>query len=165
MRPLGLSCFIPVLLGVIGLDQYTKWLIQHFFILYESREVYAGFFNLVYYTNNGAAFSMFAGQPTLWRQVFFIGVSVAALIAILFAYRRYARINGWYTVALALISGGAAGNLIDRLRLGCVVDFLDFYFGRYHWPAFNIADSAITVGVGLFLLVSIFSDHRQGAKP
>ncbi len=125
------------------------------FHFYDSLEVIPGLFNLTYLTNTGAAFSLLAGSPALWRQVFFIGVAVAALAVIGILYRKLARDNRWYGVSLALIAGGAAGNLIDRIRQGAVIDFLDFYLGHHHWPAFNLADSAITVGVGIFLLLHL----------
>ncbi len=160
MKPLGLLLFAGITGAVIALDQWTKWLIVHTFTLHEAHVVFPDLFNLVYYTNNGAAFSLLAGQPAIWRQTFFISITIIALIVLLFAYRSYASINGWYRIALGLIAGGALGNFIDRIRLGYVVDFLDFSLGGHHWPAFNVADSAITVGVALFMLVSVFSQNN-----
>ena len=155
-----MTAFLLVILAVVGLDQASKlWIVQHF-ALYESREVLPGFFNLTYLTNNGAAFSILAGQPALWRQTFFIGAASVALVLILIVRRGYASQSGWYNLALALIAGGAIGNLIDRIRLGHVIDFLDFHVGASHWPAFNVADSAITVGVVLFILRNLVFDRR-----
>ncbi len=152
------TCFVLVVL----LDQLSKIWVDHHFILYESREIIPGFFNFTYLTNTGAAFGLLAGHPSRLRQFFFIGVAVIALSAIFFIHRKIKGISRWYTVGLALIGGGAVGNLLDRIRLGSVVDFLDFYIGSHHWPAFNVADSAITVGVAVILLTNvIFSGKEQ----
>jgi signal peptidase II len=152
--------FFTVILAVVCLDQATKfWIMQHF-VLYESRVVIPDFFNLTFLTNNGAAFSILAGQPALWRQVFFVCAASAALVCIWIAQGSYGRRSPWYTVALALIAGGAIGNMIDRLRLGYVVDFLDVYIGSSHWPAFNVADSAICVGVLLFIVKNLLFDRE-----
>ena len=152
--------FFAIIGTVVGLDQATKlWIVRHFALL-ESREVIPGLFNLTYLTNNGAAFSILAGQPAVWRQAFFIAAASAALVMIWLGQRSYGRTSRWYSVALALIAGGAIGNLIDRIRLGFVVDFLDVYVGSYHWPAFNVADSAITVGVLIFLFYNLMFDRQ-----
>lgn len=160
IRP-SLLLFITIIIGVVAADQLTKMYIVQAFTLYESMEVVPGFFNLTYLTNNGAAFSMLAGQPALWRQVFFISTAIIALVIVVIAWRSYSRESEFYTVSLALVAGGAIGNLIDRVRLGAVVDFLDFYIGSHHWPAFNIADSAITVGVTFFIVTSIVIEGRK----
>jgi len=154
--------FVILIILVIVLDQLSKLWIVGNFSLYESLPLIPGFFSLTYLTNTGAAFGILAGQPALWRQVFFVGVALVALVAIYFMYRRLRNDSAWYEVALAFIAGGAIGNLIDRIRLGSVVDFLDVYIGTHHWPAFNVADSAITVGVTIFLVMSIFFDEKQG---
>jgi signal peptidase II len=153
--------FCVIIVAVIGLDQATKLWIMHHFVLQESRVVIPDLFNLTYLTNNGAAFSILAGQPALWRQVFFIATASAALVCIGIAQRSFGSRSNLYTLALALIAGGAIGNLIDRIRFGFVIDFLDVYVGTYHWPAFNIADSAITVGVTLFILKNLLFDRQQ----
>lgn len=142
---------LSILWGVVALDQATKWWIMESFRLHELREVIPGFFNLVYLHNSGAAFSLLASAEGTWKEWFFIAVAVGALAFILVLFKQYCLKNRAYTVALGLIAGGAVGNLIDRLRFGSVVDFLDFYLASYHWPAFNVADSAICIGVGLFL--------------
>ncbi|ADW18534.1 lipoprotein signal peptidase [Desulfobulbus propionicus DSM 2032] len=156
--------FFTVILTVIGLDQATKFWIMHHFVLHESRVVIPDLFNLTYLTNNGAAFSILAGQPALWRQVFFIAAAGAALVFIWIAQRSFGRRSMAYTLGLALIAGGAIGNLIDRIRFGFVIDFLDVYVGTYHWPAFNIADSAITVGVILFIVNNLLFDRQQSER-
>ena len=152
--------FVGIILAVVSIDQATKFWIAHHCVLHESTVVLPGFFNLTYLTNNGAAFSMLAGQPALWRQVFFMGAAGAALVFIWLAQRSFGRNSVLYTVALALIAGGAIGNLIDRIRFGFVIDFLDVYVGVHHWPAFNIADSAITVGVTLFIFNNLVLDRQ-----
>jgi signal peptidase II len=152
---------LAIAAGVVALDQLTKFWVLSSFHLYESREIIPGFFNLTYLTNTGAAFGFLAGKQGTLRQIFFVGVAVAALLAMGYFYRTLKDHSLLYTVAIGLICGGAVGNLIDRLRLGSVVDFLDFFIGRYHWPAFNAADSAITVGVGLFLLASLLEGKKE----
>jgi len=138
--------------AVVILDQATKLLVQRAFRLGESLPVLPGVFNLTYVLNPGAAFGLLAGAAAAFRGPFFIAVSVLAIAVICYYHARYARGYPLPTVGLALILGGALGNLIDRLRVGMVIDFLDFYLGAYHWPAFNVADSGITVGVGLLLV-------------
>jgi len=138
--------------AVVILDQATKLLVQRAFRLGESLPVLPGVFNLTYVLNPGAAFGLLAGAAPAFRGPFFIAVSVLAIAVICYYHARYARGHPLPTVGLALILGGALGNLIDRLRIGMVIDFLDFYLGAYHWPAFNVADSGITGGVGLLLV-------------
>ena len=155
--------FFAIILTVVCADQASKvWIVQNF-ALYQSLPVIDGLFNLTYLTNNGAAFSILAGQPALWRQVFFVTAACAALVFIGIAPRSFGRQSRVYSTALALIAGGAIGNLIDRIRLGYVVDFLDVYIGSYHWPAFNVADSAISIGVTLFIIKNLLFD-RQAPK-
>jgi signal peptidase II len=153
--------FLAIIAAVVLADQLTKYWVFTTFALHESREVIPGLFNLTYLTNNGAAFSILAGQPAIWRQVFFTGAACVALVAIFLAQRSYGRQHSLYSLGLALIAGGAIGNLIDRLRLGFVIDFLDVYAGTSHFPAFNVADSAITVGVTLFIVVNIILERRM----
>jgi signal peptidase II len=154
------SYYLPLVLAVI-LDQLTKFWILRSFELYESREIIPGFFNLVYVTNTGAAFSMLAGVDSPWRHYFFLGVGVVACAGLTFAHYRFRAAHRLYPLALGLIAGGALGNLIDRLRYGAVIDFLDFHLGGYHWPAFNVADSAICVGAVLFLIVNIIEEKQK----
>jgi len=155
---LVLSLFI--LLFIIALDQYTKILTVNSFALYESLEIVPGFFSLTYLTNKGAAFGFLAGVDSAWRHYFFLILASVALVLLLGAWFRLRKEHRFYGPALALIAGGAIGNVIDRVRLGAVVDFLDFYVAGHHWPAFNVADSAILVGVVLFLL-SNYLEERQ----
>ena len=155
-----MTYFIFAVVTVIA-DQLTKSWVLSSFQLYESREVIPDFFNLVYVTNTGAAFSMLADVNSAWKHYFFLGIGGVAVIGLTIARFRMRKENSLYGVALALICGGAVGNLIDRIRFGSVVDFLDFHLAGYHWPAFNIADSAICVGAGLFLVVNILESRKQ----
>ncbi len=158
--------FIPVGIAasVVIIDQLTKLWIMINFGLHEQQNVVPGFFNLVYVTNTGAAFGFLAGSKSWLRQIFFVGVGAVALVVIVYAYGHLKKQGRMFVYALGLIGGGAIGNLIDRLRFGSVVDFLDFYLGGYHWPAFNVADSAITVGVGLFMLGTLLQHIKEGQK-
>lgn len=156
--------FATLVALVVLCDQASKWWVVSHFSLYESVAVLPGYFNLTYLTNTGAAFGFLAGQPALWRHVFFVTIALVALCVILLLYLRLRRDSFFYELSLALIAGGALGNLIDRVRLGSVVDFLDFYIGRHHWPAFNVADSAITVGVTIFLVYSLFFEEKNKNK-
>ncbi|HEU5394836.1 MAG TPA: signal peptidase II, partial [Candidatus Methylomirabilis sp.] len=148
---------------VVILDQATKLLVQRTFRPGESLPVVPGLFNLTYVLNPGAAFGFLAGAAAAFRGPFFIAVSVLAIVIICYYHARHARGRPLPVVGLALILGGAVGNLIDRLRVGMVIDFLDFYLGTYHWPAFNVADSAITVGGGL-LLVDMLQERRGNGQ-
>ncbi|WP_151445605.1 signal peptidase II [Lacisediminimonas profundi] len=131
------------------LDQLTKITIVQMFSYGESRTI-TGFFNLVLAYNKGAAFSFLAGQDG-WQRWLFTGIAAAAVVFILYLLRRNAA-QRLFCMALALILGGAIGNLIDRVIYGHVIDFLDFHVGGWHWPAFNVADAGICVGAALFIL-------------
>ena len=155
--------FLIILISVI-VDQLTKIWVANSFTMHESLEVIPGFFNLFYTVNKGAAFSMLAEVDSPWRHYFFVSVGLAAVIGLTVVYYQTRKQGRLFGVALALICGGAVGNLIDRIRLGYVIDFLDFYIQSYHWPAFNVADSAICVGVGLFLLVNFLQGKDKEEK-
>jgi signal peptidase II len=145
--------FLAVTFLVILLDQATKAWIISTMRLYDSFAVIEGLINITHVRNPGAAFGFLATAPPMFRYLFFLTVTVAAIILILH-YLRVSRIEETSMVsALALILAGAVGNLIDRVRFGEVVDFLDVYVGSYHWPAFNVADSAITVGAAILIVV------------
>jgi signal peptidase II len=145
--------FLAATFLVILLDQATKAWIISTMRLYDSFAVIGGFFNITYIRNPGAAFGFLAGASPLFRYIFFLAVTLAAILFILH-YLRVSRIEETPLVsALALILAGAVGNLIDRVRFGEVVDFLDVYIAGHHWPAFNVADSAITVGAAILIVV------------
>lgn len=133
---------------IVVIDQITKYVIVQKFALHEALYV-TSFFNIVRVHNTGAAFSMFADAAG-WQRWFFVCIAIVASMWIVWLLRRYPR-QVLFSFALSLILAGALGNLIDRIWLGAVVDFLDFHaFGR-HWPAFNVADSAISCGAVLLI--------------
>jgi signal peptidase II len=137
---------------ILVLDRWTKALILDRFDLNESVPVIDGFFNITYVRNTGVAFGIFSSISSPVKSILLsVFTAFAAVAVITYSYRSPVR-NRLLQVALALILGGALGNLYDRLAYGYVVDFLEFYLGSYHWPAFNVADSAITTGVILLAL-------------
>jgi|LakMenEpi03Aug12_release.lakeMendotaPanAssembly.Ray.scaffolds.fasta_scaffold137242_3 signal peptidase II len=144
-----------VSIGLI-LDQWSKGLVLKKFSWGESIPVIPGFFNFTYVRNKGAAFGFLHSAPESFREPFFLAVPVIAIFVLGYLFYRLRpdeKLSAW---ALSLIVSGAAGNLIDRVRLGYVVDFIDFYLDSWgHWPAFNIADSAIVVGVSLLFIQSL----------
>ena len=153
--------FLAITVLVILLDQATKAWILATLRLHEGFPLIDGFFSIVHVRNPGAAFGFLAAAPPLFRSLFFLAVTVAA-IALILHYLRVSRIEEPSLVsALALILAGAVGNLVDRIRFGEVVDFLDVYIGSYHWPAFNVADSAITVGAGVLMAVLLRRRKEQ----
>lgn len=153
--------YILILLVLLGLDQLSKQLIVSSMHMYEVHQIIPGFFNLVYVTNKGAAFSILASVDSPWRHYFFVAVNIAAFIGLSIAAWKMAGQHILYRVSFALIAAGAVGNLIDRLRYGAVVDFLDFYVGDYHWPAFNVADSSICIGVAVLFVLNIVEIKKE----
>lgn len=149
---------------VIALDQITKTAIVTRFVMHESYPVINGLFNLVYVMNPGAAFGFLANASETFRYIFFTGITIVALLLILY-YLVRSKPRSLITVcALTLIFAGAVGNLIDRLRFGAVVDFLDVYLGFTalpHWPAFNVADSAISIGAVL-MIWDMIANRKKG---
>ncbi|ABL01189.1 signal peptidase II [Pelobacter propionicus] len=147
-------------ISVVGLllDQASKLYIHRSMELFQSIPVIDGFFNIFYIRNRGAAFS-FLSQAS-WRLPFFIAVSLIASAVILVAFGRLRNDQKLAQASLAMIFSGAVGNLIDRVRMGEVIDFLDVYWGNHHWPAFNVADSFICVGVALLALDMLREERR-----
>jgi len=143
---------------VIALDLYTKHLIQQAFAYGEHLKI-TTFFDLVRYHNTGAAFSFLADAGG-WQKWFFTAISVVASVVIVYLIHQNPK-NKFYCFGLALVLGGALGNLYDRLTLGYVVDFLLVYYQDWYWPAFNVADSAICVGVGFLLLDAIKNEKAD----
>ena len=143
------AAWVGLALVIALADQGTKQLIGSLLAAGENRAV-TGFFNLVLVSNRGAAFSLLSNAPG-WQRELFAGIAVAASVLIVVLLARHCA-DRLFCAGLALILGGALGNLWDRIVLGHVVDFLDFHALGYHWPAFNLADSAITVGAALLIL-------------
>ena len=156
-RGRSLRPWLAIAAAVIVLDRVTKAVVQGRFEPGERLQV-TGFFDLVLVFNRGAAFS-FLSDAGGWQRGFFIAVAVAASVLIVYLLRKHAD-ERWFAFGLALILGGALGNLWDRVVLGHVVDFLLFHYRGWHWPAFNVADSAITVGA----IVLVVDGLRGGGK-
>jgi signal peptidase II len=134
---------------VILLDQSSKQLVESMLTLYESVRV-APFFDLTLLYNKGAAFSFLSDQSG-WQRWFFISLAIGVSLGLTVWLYRLTAAEKWVAVAVSLIIGGAIGNVIDRVLFGQVIDFLHFHIDQHYWPAFNIADSAITLGVGLMI--------------
>ena len=144
-------------LAVVVLDQASKDLVLQNISPGEMVAVVPGIFNLTLNFNPGVAFGLFASMPEAQRQIAIGFTTVLALSVVAYLFMRDFRHDLKAQVALSLVVGGAIGNLIDRLQHGHVVDFLDFYWRSYHWPAFNLADSSICVGVTFLVLYSLLS--------
>ena len=151
-------------LGVLILDQWTKLLVLEKLPLYRRVVVIPGFFNLTHVRNTGGAFGIFGGEKGGLGSFLFVAISFAAILSIFFFFKRLGNEGRTLRFPLALVLGGAVGNLIDRLRLGEVIDFLDFYVSFYHWPAFNVADSAICLGIALMAFELLVQDHKKSEK-
>jgi signal peptidase II len=146
-----------IALFVIVLDRLAKLVVEHKIPLHDGIQIIPGFFRLTHLENRGAAFGLFADSPSPWKIGALVLFSVIALVvvsALLWKNSHTISITG---IGLALILGGAVGNLWDRLTAGHVTDFLLFYIGRYQWPAFNVADSAIVVGATLLVYEIVFT--------
>ncbi len=150
---------------IVGLDQYTKAEVQRKIPLHQTLKVIDGFFNLTHVRNTGGAFGILSTGRGGAGSLFFITVSLAAIGILLFLFYRLREDERILSLSLSLILSGAIGNLIDRVRYGEVVDFLDFYLSSYHWPTFNIADSGITIGIGLMVFQFIFHDKKRKPSP
>ena len=149
---------------VVFLDQVTKYAVTSIMGLHESFSVVAGFFDITYVRNPGAAFGFLAGAAPLFRSIFFLAVTIAAIALIIHYIRGSEEKEPLLIFSLSLILGGAVGNLIDRVRLGEVIDFLDVYVSSFHWPAFNVADSAISVGAVLILVKMLRRQEAPSAS-
>ncbi|MBZ5523694.1 MAG: signal peptidase II [Acidobacteriia bacterium] len=145
---------------IVLLDRMTKFLVSDRITLHDSVDVVPGLFRLTHVQNQGAAFGLFAESPSEWKVAILILFSVAALAVVSALLWKNGNAMNATAIALSLVFGGALGNLWDRVASGRVIDFLDFYFGSHHWPAFNIADSAIVVGA-LLLLTEIFMAPQE----
>ena len=150
--------FVCVAGLMIILDQLTKEMIQYNLPLYNNIVVIPGFFNITHIHNPGGAFGFLASQNSIFRDMFFIMFSILALCVLLYLFQKTPKTYPVLSLGFAFIFGGAAGNLIDRIRFGKVVDFIDLYIGDMHWPAFNIADSGITVGIFIFIYYMLFKE-------
>lgn len=146
-------------LAVILLDQLTKQWIRSAFVYGESRPIIDGFFNLVYVRNDGAAWNLLGGHSMV-----LILISVAVLVLLVIYRRSFLDEQLSHRILLGLMVGGIVGNLIDRIRFGWVTDFLDFHIGTHHWPSFNVADSAICIAAGLYIITNLFQKKEVGQR-
>ncbi len=144
---------------ILVLDQITKIWIESNLALGETRIIIPGFFNLVHVLNKGAAFGFLADLEDPLRTYFFIAATGLAMVLVIYLLRTVQRRDYYLFSALGLILGGALGNMVDRIRLGQVIDFLDFHLGSHHWPAFNVADVAISIGA-ILLIISFYVKKR-----
>jgi signal peptidase II len=140
------------------LDQLSKLYIDRNFFLGESVTVFENFFHITYIRNKGAAFGILSGSP--WRVPFFVTIGIVASFALLWYLYTTRRDQKLLQISLVMIFSGAIGNVIDRIRLAEVIDFVDVHWFQHHWPAFNVADSAITVGVAL-MIVDLWREERR----
>ncbi len=151
--------------AIVALDQATKMYIHTQFRLGQQLVVIQDYFNITYVRNPGAAFGILGDAPEMFRRVFFLMVTPLALAVILLILRGVPNNDRVQVLALSLIFGGAIGNYIDRLRFGFVIDFLDFHWRNlYAWPAFNVADSAIVVGVGLLIMAMFIQPPAESSE-
>src|SRR5213082_1842780 len=153
-----------IALGVLLLDRYTKWLVARDVSLHDSITVIKRVFYITHVENRGAAFGLFADSPSEWKIGLLVLFSIVALVIVSALLWRNSHSMSTTGVGLALILGGALGNLWDRLVSGRVVDFLLFYVGQYQWPAFNVADSAIVIGAGLLVFEILFTKSPAQEK-
>lgn len=139
---------------ILVLDQLTKYFVEKHLRLYEVMPVIPGFFNLTHVRNKGAAFGILSGLPGVWRILFFVSFTLIAVAVIAALIRKTE--ERLLVIAFALIMSGAIGNVIDRIRYGEVVDFIQWYVKSWYWPSFNVADSAISIGVVLLAIDMLF---------
>jgi signal peptidase II len=165
MKKSFLALVFLVASGTVALDQISKRLVLSSFQPGEIRPVIDGLFNLTLTFNRGAAFGLWSGLSSGWREVVLALTILLALAVVAFLMTRSHYQTLVAQTSLAAILGGAIGNVVDRVKFGAVVDFLDFYLGTYHWPAFNVADSAICIGVALLILLPTPAQRPTEADP
>jgi signal peptidase II len=147
---------------VFAVDRLSKSIVEAHVSPFDVHPVIPGFFDIVHSQNRGVAFGLMSDSTSAWRTVVLIVFSAAALLLVAGLLWRASRLDRWTAAGLALVLGGAAGNLFDRILWGRVTDFLEFYIGDLHWPTFNVADSCIVIGSGL-LLMELLRPKRQPA--
>ena len=148
----------------LSFDQWSKHIVQKNLPFHQTVSVVPGFFNLTHVRNPGGAFGIFVGERGGLGSLLFVVVSLLAIGVLLVLMLRVKEGEKIHSLSYSLILSGAIGNLIDRLRYGEVIDFLDFHLFSVHWPAFNIADSAICIGIGLMAFELLVQDRKKGAK-
>jgi len=153
-----------IALSVLAADRWSKWMVTKHLTYDSVKTVIPGFFNVIRSENTGVAFSMFTEGGGRFHTIGLVTLSLGAILVLAFMLWKIERLDRTSAVALSLIFGGAVGNVWDRVYAGAVTDFLDFYFGTYHWYTFNLADSAICVGALLLLLSMFLTRNHQEAK-
>ena len=151
---------VVVFCGVFFFDQITKSYVHRTLYEFQSVEIIKDFFHITYVRNTGAAFGLLAGPAHPLRTTLFVVISGVAIGVILLIYRKIEDDDTLHALAFSFLLGGAVGNLVDRVWMGQVIDFLDFHWYDHHWPAFNFADSAICGGIGLILLNMLMGPRR-----
>ncbi len=155
--------FFFIAAAVLLLDRLAKWSVASNIPLHDSVTVIPGCFHLTHVENTGAAFGLFAESTAQWKVGALVSFSIIALMVVSALLWKHSHSLSVTTIGLSLILGGATGNLWDRMMTGHVVDFLDFYVGSYHWPAFNVADSAIVIGAVLLVSEIVFAKSGNEA--
>lgn len=152
---------IPLLICaiILPLDQLTKLAVEHYLPVYDVRVIIPGLLSLTHVENKGAAFGILAHHP--FSGTIFTIVSIAAILLIVLYLARSKSNEVRISICLSLALAGAIGNLIDRIRIGRVIDFIDFHYKGWHWPAFNVADASITIGIILLAIGIVFLDKRE----
>jgi signal peptidase II len=161
---IGKLRYLFVSLGVIALDQWTKWLVEIHLPQHVAQSVIPGFLNLTHVRNTGVAFGLFASHGMNGGSWLLTLLGLAALAAVSVYFWFASPHDRLLLLSLASVVGGAVGNLIDRMSSGAVTDFIDVYVGTYHWPSFNVADSAISIGIVLMAIDS-FRSRKKTAEP
>lgn len=157
--------YLFVSLGIIALDQWTKWLVEIHLPQHTAQSIIPGFLNLTHVRNTGVAFGLFASHGMNGGSWLLTLLGLAALAAVTIYFWLASPHDRLLLVSLALVVGGAIGNLIDRMSSGAVTDFIDVYAGTWHWPSFNVADSAISVGIVLMAIDSFRSRKKPAESP
>ncbi|HEX9798537.1 MAG TPA: signal peptidase II [Thermoanaerobaculia bacterium] len=160
----GKRAFLLLALAVLALDQWTKWLVERSFAPHSSHEIVPGLFHLSHVRNTGVAFGLFASGGDGLATAALAALGLGALAFVSWFFLRTPAAESRLLSALALVLGGAVGNLLDRLASGAVTDFLGVFIGSYRWPDFNVADSAICVGLGLMVLDSYLQRPEPDAS-
>jgi signal peptidase II len=159
------GAYLAVSLAVLFLDQWSKGLVTRTMEVHQSKMVVPDLFDLTYVRNTGAAFGLFASVDSSLKAILLNSIAVIVFLIVSAYALRSSHKSIRLQVGLALILGGAVGNLLDRVRFGYVVDFLDFAISGHHWPAFNVADSAICIGVALLFLDMLGSEDEPAGRP